>query len=589
MSDRTEKRISRRDFVKLVGAAAASGVMAACAGAQATPTSVPPTKAPAPTATSEPPQAAATTAPSDPWAIYPDDDPRHWIISKRIDPPKKYNNLTISQNNFTGGDAYKEGEAPGNNVQTRWLEKEMGVKHTSVWSGPQMEEYWPTALASGDLPELITSVPMAVYIQLLEADMLADIKQIWDETASPLTKKKKHYGEVPLPPYWRVLFDKGRLLGIPASGGALHTGEDIMWVRQDWLDQVGKKVPTTLDEVADVGLAFVKAGLSKFGIWVGNRYSKAPDSMSIAFGAFGNVPEIWQRGSDGKLSYRSLDPVIKDGLALLAQWYKDGVLDSEFLASSDIGKYIGGNLAGMCWHPWWGPAWPLGTSMQNDPKAKWQWAMIPAGPTGRRGRYGENYINLATCFRKGTDPIKIEAVINELNWWYEIEDNNESGNSANVILFKDYDYVMEDGEAKPGKYNTRRYNSGGFGFEANRYPEFDLLAHQKLEELAKKDRSAMNPIQRWQTTDPKPLIQAQSIKVAFEAAQYNIVNDYYWPTPTSVMEIEASLLKMEEEVYANIITGKAPVSAWDKFAEDWMKQGGDKLTAAINEEDAKHT
>jgi putative aldouronate transport system substrate-binding protein len=562
-----EKKLSRRKL--LAGLAKGAGLLAAgpvlVAGAR---------------------RAVPASAAADPWAIYPMDDPRHWVVRKMIEPPKKYRNLVITQNFFTGGDLYKEGESPGNSVQSRWLEKEIGVQHKAVWSGANMAEYWPTALASGDLPEFITSVPQPVYLQLLEADRLVDIREIWEKTASPLTKKKKHYPDAPS---WKVLFDKGRLLGIGASGGALHNGTDILWVRQDWLDRVKMRVPETLDEAYETGRAFMREGLSKFGIWVGNRYSRNWGTMSIVFGAFGNVPQLWRRGEGGKLTYSSLDPAMKDGLAVLAKWYKDGVLDREFLASFDIGKYIGGNMAGMAFHAWWGPAFPLGTSMQNDPNARWTPAMIPAGPTGKRGRYGENYINLATCFRKGIDPTKIEAIINELNWWYEIEDNNESGNSANVILFMDYDYVLEGGEAKPGKYNTRRYNCGGFGFEANRYPEFDLTAHQKLEELAKQDRRAMNPIQRWQTTDPKPLLQARSIKIAFESAKYAIINEMWWPTPSAVTEIEASLLRMEDGVFADIITGRAPVGAWDRFAQDWRRQGGDRLTDAINAEDAKHT
>ena len=598
MSDE-RKIVTRRAFIKYAAMAAAASALAGCQP-QPTATPVPPTKAPAATAvpaTSAPAATAvpatkapaATTGPAatpvgDKWAIYPDDDPRHWIVSKKIDPPKVYNNLVFTTNTMTSGNVYKEGESVDDNCQTRWLKKTMGVSMKSVWSGPQMAQYWPTALASGDLPEVITNVPQAVYLQLLEAGVLADIKDIWERTASPLTKKKKQWPDA----IWnQVLMDKGKMYGIQASGGAIHNGSDILWVRQDWLDQVKMKVPDTLDQMYEVGMAFVKAGLSKMGMWVGNRHYGS-DGTSPVFGAFGMVPRVWRRGSDGKLKYSSTDPLIKEGLAVLAKWYKDGMIDKEFLASNDVGKYVGGNLAGMCFHPWWGPAFPLGTSMRNDPKAQWQWAMIPAGPTGKRGRWGETYINLATCFKKGTDPLKIEAFINMLNWWYEIEENNESGNSANVILFKDYDFELKDGKAVASKWNTRRYNCGGFAFEANRYPEFDLTAHRKLEELTKLDPKTLSPIQAWQTSDPKALMQAQSIKVAFEAAKYGIVNEMYWPTPTAVTEIEAALFKLEDETFANIITGKAPLSAFDQFAQDWVKQGGDKLTAAINAEDAKH-
>ena len=40
---------------------------------------------------------------------------------------------------------------------------------------------------------------------------------------------------------------------------------------------------------------------------------------------------------------------------------------------------------------------------------------------------------------------------------------------------------------------------------------------------------------------------------------------------------------MEKQVYTNIIYGKEPVEAFDKFVEDWKAQGGDAITEEINE------
>ncbi len=587
MSHVRKLTVTRREFVSYAGMAAAATVLAAC-GTQPQATTKPPAPTQAPAAASIPATAVATdvpTVPADRWAIYPDDDPRHWVVSRIIDPPKVYDDLVFTVNNATWGNIYKEGESVDDNVATRWLKKTMGYSVKSVYSSASdMSEYWPIALASGDLPEVITNVPQAVYLQLLEAGMLADIRNLWEGVASPLTKQKKHYPDAA---WWQVLTNEGGLYG-SADTNSQHTGADILWVRQDWLDRVGMKVPDTLDEMYEVGMAFVRAGLSKMGMWVGNRHYSM-DGTSPVFGAFGQVPRVWRRGSDGQLKYSSTDPLLKEGLAVLAKWYKDGMLDSEFLASNDIGKYIGGNLAGMCFHPWWGPAYPLGTSRQNDPNAAWQWAMIPAGPGGRRGRWGENLITTATCFRKDIDPLKIEAWINSLNWFYEIEDNNESGNSASILLFRDYDYEMIDGRAVESKWNTRRYYSGGFANEAFQYPEFDLVAHQKLEALAKQNPATLNPVQAWQTSDWKPMMQTQSIKVGFEAGKYDIINEFYWPTPTEVSEIEAHLFGLEDECFASIITGKAPLTAFDQFAQDWVRQGGDQLSAAVNAEAAKRT
>ena len=44
------------------------------------------------------------------------------------------------------------------------------------------------------------------------------------------------------------------------------------------------------------------------------------------------------------------------------------------------------------------------------------------------------------------------------------------------------------------------------------------------------------------------------------------------------------LKKMEEETFAKIIMGKADISEFDAFVENWKNQGGDQILKEINEE-----
>ena len=44
------------------------------------------------------------------------------------------------------------------------------------------------------------------------------------------------------------------------------------------------------------------------------------------------------------------------------------------------------------------------------------------------------------------------------------------------------------------------------------------------------------------------------------------------------------LKKMEEETFAKIIMGKADISEFDTFVENWKNQGGDQILKEINEE-----
>ena len=69
------------------------------------------------------------------------------------------------------------------------------------------------------------------------------------------------------------------------------------------------------------------------------------------------------------------------------------------------------------------------------------------------------------------------------------------------------------------------------------------------------------------------------------------VNDKYIPVynayngQTETMQTKwANLKKMEEETFAKIVMGKADISEFDTFVENWKNQGGDQILKEINDE-----
>ena len=72
------------------------------------------------------------------------------------------------------------------------------------------------------------------------------------------------------------------------------------------------------------------------------------------------------------------------------------------------------------------------------------------------------------------------------------------------------------------------------------------------------------------------------------------VNEKYVPVynayngQTETMEAKwANLKKMEEETFSKIVMGKADISEFDTFVENWKSQGGDQILKEINEELSK--
>ena len=59
---------------------------------------------------------------------------------------------------------------------------------------------------------------------------------------------------------------------------------------------------------------------------------------------------------------------------------------------------------------------------------------------------------------------------------------------------------------------------------------------------------------------------------------YHLPMDYRQPEVTQVSE---------EETFAKIVMGKADISEFDTFVENWKNQGGDQILKEINDELSK--
>jgi putative aldouronate transport system substrate-binding protein len=124
----------------------------------------------------------------------------------------------------------------------------------------------------------------------------------------------------------------GKLYAIPTT--SLSFASNSLFIRQDWLEKVGMKAPTTLDELVAVLKAFKEKDPG------GNGDKNVPltingDATFVnnIVGAFG-MPNFWNE-VNGKLTPRILDPRYKEYVDFMAELFKQGLLDKEFAANKD--------------------------------------------------------------------------------------------------------------------------------------------------------------------------------------------------------------------------------------------------------------
>ena len=61
-----------------------------------------------------------------------------------------------------------------------------------------------------------------------------------------------------------------------------------------------------------------------------------------------------------------------------------------------------------------------------------------------------------------------------------------------------------------------------------------------------------------------------------------IYNEFYGSLTSTMVEKNATLEAMEDEVFTKIIMGQS-IDTFDKFVQDWMNLGGEQITKEVNE------
>lgn len=491
---------------------------------------------------------------------------------------------------------FKSGENINDNVLSKLVLDTLGIHYTVAWDPTTADAHlqkWSLALSSGDIPELLAWVPPDIFGRLSKADRLADIRKIWESTASAAVKQKFEY---PTNPLWKAVLSNGKLHGLPFFN-ARGSGDNVLWYRKDLFDQAGASVPDKLEDFIPLNELLVGKKLVKNLLGVANdsQFHTVTylGSLDPVYGAFGTMPTRWIKGQDGKLSYGSIDPQVKGALEVLRTWYANGVFAKEYFTVMPGGQtgvghtVISGDAAGY-FGPYWVPLANGNQVTQNFPKADLRWAATPpAGPGGKRGRADTSPYLGVTAFGKSIDPVKIEAFIQHLNWVIDCFDKQWNSHyyvsPGSRTLFEGYDYKIEKNALVPGDYLTMGYSLGAEDPQY-RYPNAlqDYFAKIKDVVLAK-PASARNLAEQAMASDPTIVGQVGSFQDVVKTAQYDITTEYTGPSSPTQTTAGGQLAKLEVEAYTNIITGRASVSSFDGFVSQWKAQGGDKITAELNE------
>ena len=237
------------------------------------------------------------------------------------------------------------------NLWTDLYRDELGIIVEYDWivkGGDEYDQKLNIALATGDIPEFVSVTPLQVK-QLAEAGLIMPLDDVYEKYASDLTKSVLM--ETGTAPFDAATID-GKLYALPEVDSTLMLA-DVIWIRADWLEQLGLAEPKTMDELVAVMEAFCAADFDGNGVNDTIGMGIAKDLWAGLFGlrgffnAYESYPTIWVEDENGQLVYGSTLPATKDALAKLNEMYQKGLIDPEF-GVKDSGKVAEATTAGKC-------------------------------------------------------------------------------------------------------------------------------------------------------------------------------------------------------------------------------------------------
>jgi len=144
--------------------------------------------------------------------------------------------------------------------------------------------------------------------------------------------------------YWDYGVVDGEHYGIPAvaPGNIYHL--PVVY-NQTWLEKLGAEIPTTLEEFHDLLVRFTKEDPDGNG--VDDTYGVSSDGLRALWGAYGVNPGACDGRTDhsyfqlinGEPAYAATTEQYKEALKVAAEWYKEGIIDPEFITGENTGGY----------------------------------------------------------------------------------------------------------------------------------------------------------------------------------------------------------------------------------------------------------
>lgn len=218
-----------------------------------------------------------------------------------------------------------------NRIMAKW-EEMFNADITLEGSGADWMETLSLRINSDDMPDMFFFVPnntnyMTAYTNFVEKQLIIPLSDLATEKDTPYL-----YAYINSPEFNELRID-GKMYFMP---GFTSVYSNTVYVRQDWLDNLGMKEPETIEEFEEMLRAFTEDDPDGNGRndTFGMTASKVFEWLQFFRISFGVQPG-WSKDANGQWQYEAFTKEYQDFLEWMRHLYEKGYIKNEFYLYED--------------------------------------------------------------------------------------------------------------------------------------------------------------------------------------------------------------------------------------------------------------
>ena len=500
---------------------------------------------------------------------------------------------TLGQMSGANNSNLPEGNTYEDNAYTRYLKQILNIQNRNIYmeSEDRYDDYVNVLVNDHTLPDVLVVSDREILNTLVENDLVEDLTDVYANCASARIKAMYNsYGPQLL---GAGTFD-GKLMALPEA--VIDHGPCLLWMRKDWIDQLGLDEPQTLEEAMEIIRVFqekrmgAEDGEDPVGLVCDTNFVSTTSqnySVEPIFEKFYAHPRRWIQDENGEIVYGFLTEETKAAVAYLRELYAQGILDQNFAlrAQNNIRDLVVQGKCGAFFGLWWAPNNPLMEVIESDPQADWEPYYLTADYQQKNNVYASFQDNKYVVVRKGYEHPEIVMKIISVLFDFSRYEGAEGTDDAEEI--NSYFALNVDPTARPLVINVD-YNEAIYNVTKD--IRRVMAGTQKESNLTALEKSYYDACMVYIDGTDAAVEDWAAYKSRISAVGV-LVDGHYKPVRRQYLaesdgEVPNMLATLEKNAFIQMITGEQSMDYFDTFVEEWYEQGGQELTEQIRKENS---